>query len=230
MRYTGVRDKSSANTPALPIIDVTGRIIMTSRFSLVAIAVLGFSIVGLISKPSHAATLDLVSGQLVGASGVSFDGSLYNVEFVDGSCFALFDRCDEASDFVFQSSQIAQNALGILLDQVFLDSVAGAFDSNPALTNGCEDADSCRIVTPFKALGNDVLLAGLTNTADGPGQTDAVFPGVFIRSRASGPIPDSSETFAVWSSVSAVPVPAAIWLFGTALIGLVGFGKRRKVA
>ena len=27
---------------------------------------------------------------------------------------------------------------------------------------------------------------------------------------------------------SAVPVPAAIWLFGTALIGLVGFSKRRK--
>ena len=30
--------------------------------------------------------------------------------------------------------------------------------------------------------------------------------------------------------VSAVPVPAAVWLFGTALIGLVGFGKRRKAA
>jgi hypothetical protein len=30
--------------------------------------------------------------------------------------------------------------------------------------------------------------------------------------------------------VPAVPVPAAVWLFGTALIGLVGFGKRRKVA
>ena len=29
---------------------------------------------------------------------------------------------------------------------------------------------------------------------------------------------------------SAVPVPAAIWLFGTALIGLVGFGKQRKAA
>ena len=28
--------------------------------------------------------------------------------------------------------------------------------------------------------------------------------------------------------VSAVPIPAAVWLFGTALIGLVGFGKRRK--
>ena len=27
---------------------------------------------------------------------------------------------------------------------------------------------------------------------------------------------------------SAVPVPAAVWLFGTALMGLVGFGKRRQ--
>ena len=31
-------------------------------------------------------------------------------------------------------------------------------------------------------------------------------------------------------SVSPVPVPAAFWLFGSALIGLVGFGKRRKAA
>jgi hypothetical protein len=30
------------------------------------------------------------------------------------------------------------------------------------------------------------------------------------------------------TAVSPVPVPAALWLFGTALIGLVGFGKRRK--
>ena len=30
--------------------------------------------------------------------------------------------------------------------------------------------------------------------------------------------------------VSAVPVPAAVWLFGTALIGLVGFSKRKKAA
>ena len=29
-------------------------------------------------------------------------------------------------------------------------------------------------------------------------------------------------------NVNAVPIPAAAWLFGTALIGLVGFSKRRK--
>lgn len=33
--------------------------------------------------------------------------------------------------------------------------------------------------------------------------------------------------FATAAFVGAVPIPAAIWLFGTALIGLVGFGKRK---
>jgi len=37
--------------------------------------------------------------------------------------------------------------------------------------------------------------------------------------------PISSSTLA---SVSAVPVPAAIWLFGSGLIGLAGFAKRHK--
>jgi hypothetical protein len=31
-------------------------------------------------------------------------------------------------------------------------------------------------------------------------------------------------------SPSPIPVPAAVWLFGTALVGLVGFSKRRKLA
>ena len=33
-----------------------------------------------------------------------------------------------------------------------------------------------------------------------------------------------------YGPVSAVPVPAAVWLFGTALIGFVGISRRRKVA
>ncbi len=34
---------------------------------------------------------------------------------------------------------------------------------------------------------------------------------------------DGSESF-----VSKVPVPAAVWLMGTGLIGLIGFGRRRQ--
>jgi hypothetical protein len=45
-------------------------------------------------------------------------------------------------------------------------------------------------------------------------------------------IDDFSGTFGSTEDItpSVVPVPAAIWLFGTAMIGLVGFGKRREAA
>ena len=32
------------------------------------------------------------------------------------------------------------------------------------------------------------------------------------------------------SATSPIPVPAAVWLFGTALLGLVGYSRRRKSA
>jgi len=37
-----------------------------------------------------------------------------------------------------------------------------------------------------------------------------------------------SKTGPTAVSVPAIPVPAAVWLFGTALIGLVGFGRRKS--
>ena len=43
--------------------------------------------------------------------------------------------------------------------------------------------------------------------------------------------PDSSRFFAwfVYSGdVSAIPVPAAVWLFGSGFVGLVGFARRKK--
>lgn len=48
----------------------------------------------------------------------------------------------------------------------------------------------------------------------------------------SNSTPDSSgsTTGHFLVSVSPVPVPAAVWLFGTALLGLVGFSKRRQAS
>jgi len=36
--------------------------------------------------------------------------------------------------------------------------------------------------------------------------------------------------YAVWTEVSAVSVPAAIWLFGSAILGMIGFNKRKARA
>jgi hypothetical protein len=43
----------------------------------------------------------------MGASDVLVDGSLYDVQFLDGTCIDLYDGCDEVSDFTFQTSASA---------------------------------------------------------------------------------------------------------------------------
>ena len=77
-------------------------------------------------------------------------GTLYNVEFVDGTCAAVFTGCDATSDLTFTTSADALTAGQALLDQVFLDGSAGNFDSHPERTLGCPP-DSCVALVPFKA-------------------------------------------------------------------------------
>jgi len=39
---------------------------------------------------------------------------------------------------------------------------------------------------------------------------------------------DRSTSTVSWAQFSAVPVPAAVWLFGSGLIGLIGIARRKK--
>ena len=57
--------------------------------------------------------------------------------------------------------------------------------------------------------------------APGPGLW-TTFPG--------GPVGTGTQPWNYWTtlSVSAVPVPAAVWLFGSGLLGLVGVARRKK--
>ncbi|HIG00776.1 MAG TPA: hypothetical protein EYQ66_05655 [Myxococcales bacterium] len=101
-------------------------------------------VVGLVLMASgvQAATLNVIGGQLHGASGVIVDGNAYDVEFLEGSCISLFDGCDDVSDFTFQTQAAAILASQALLDQALLDGGAGLFDSQPGLTFGCVPSDT----------------------------------------------------------------------------------------
>jgi len=44
----------------------------------------------------------------------------------------------------------------------------------------------------------------------------------------NGPFAGDNITFAFEGTVSAVPIPAAVWLFGSGLIGLVGLARRKS--
>ena len=57
-------------------------------------------------------------------------------------------------------------------------------------------------------------------------------PGVDCVYDADGPSVECNELVSIWvgsdGTVSVVPVPAAVWLFGSGLLGLIGVARRKK--
>jgi hypothetical protein len=119
-------------------------------------------------------------------------------------------------------------------------------DFNPA---GCSaDADNCPYDAPYTKSDEEVALHG--DTLQGPSRlfgltTFATFP--YCSYSGIGYLPEGASTFCDFDvnigweitataysepvpEVASVPVPATLWLFPTALIGLIGFNKRPKAA
>ena len=184
------------------------------------------ALVGLtLSLSANAATLlTNSSGQLTGALDIDVDGALYDVSFVDGSCSDLFNGCNESSDFTFTTYNQASMATTALFAQVLIDTSSGDFDSSPQLTNGCSHYSRCDIHTPYR-----IFEIGETSRVSGRSAINFASAGDQLGTSSSDVDGDlTSEilsTYAVWAP-SPVPVPAAAWLFGSALIGLVGFKRK----
>jgi hypothetical protein len=179
-----------------------------NRFILISRALLGLSV----SSVNAALVTQLL--------GVDVNGSLYDVTFHDAS---FNDLWDGDNDGVFESD-------------------GSLFDSQPAFWGNASDA-----LVAAQAI---MARLGLVDTTSGIGDGFAVPWQIvnepYIRSVTDAfgtpggdkiEIRDLLDTlnynfpYASFASpVSAVPVPAAVWLFGAALIGFIGMSKRRKVA
>ena len=195
------------------------------------LAVLFFALT-VMSGGAGAATLNVIGGILHGASGVDVGGTLYDVEFVDGTCIGLLSGCDEPSDFTFQSEAQAQAASSALFEQVFVDGLLGQFDSAPELTRGCETGDSyCAVITVFdlNSIGHiNVQARNLDPFTwhNHPAQIE-VFGDLMITDccwdRGHDHSVDGDVTFAIWA-VAIVPEPNTALLLG---IGLAGLAARK---
>ena len=172
----------------------------------------------------NAATLVVSDGQLMGATDVDISGGLYDVAFVDGSCNALFDGC---SDFAFTTYEQTRIAAIALIGQVFIDTAQGQFDYDPSLTSGCDNIYGCLALIPY-GVGNlppiysyDTPQA-LAGSANNNGEFDndyAVARWEYQRYYDTGTY--GQHVYAVFTP-SPVPLPAAAWLFISAIAGLAG--------
>lgn len=170
--------------------------------------------------------------QLVGATFVNVNGVFYDVAFMDDTCVALFDGCDDPfADFAFQSRAEASAAAQALLDQVFLDDIflaspEGLFDTRPELTYGIESAIGGNIIIPYELIDSGTLVRSL---AAFNGVSDAD-DGVITPADALiviNTLDDAGSAYAVFTRTPrSVPEPSALWLMSLAMLGWVAALQR----
>ena len=185
------------------------------------------SILLLVSVQVNATVIHNVDfgGILTGAQNVDVLGTFYDVTFVDGTCADLFDGCDEITDFDFSDISTASAAAHALLDQVLIDSVAGLFDTHPESTKGCTFIEECMTFIPYRLSATPFIIGeGVFNNAiEGHDRTFTVAG----RSSSDDTIPLTANNY-VRFSVSAVPEPTTLALFGIGLAGLA-FTRRQRI-
>jgi len=179
--------------------------------------------------------LILTSSNAIAAS--LFSGSLYMLDPIGNpsfenlqciSCNSLIGEIDNNLTTLIDSTGAADDLIGnnALLD-VDLDwSISNlSFAINPDNTvsasgdflwtnySGLTISTFTQLFQPIGANGELVAMDGDSNFIKGYTMIDGPFQGSSIY---------------LEGTISTIPVPAAVWLFGSGLIGLIGFAKRKK--
>jgi len=191
-----------------------------------------FLLVALGCSPAFATVIALVNdqGMITGATGVNVGGSLFDVEFLEGSCNGLFGGCDPGN-FTFRTESDARLAAQALVDQVF-GAPANSLGSETALSLGCDPLLGCNSRIPVTtdtfsgelAVGTIIALEvrGPRNMFQSTGNLSFVRATTVTQAEGT-----AGSNFVVFTPATAVPAPAALPLLGAALIALAWFRPRK---
>ena len=184
------------------------------------------------SISSFSATLIIDNGVLNGASGVQILGKLYDLSFIEtGSCITNFNGCNDPNEWYTDTTGgVSPNAWGnaaadALLEQVFIDSPEGNFDSDLSVTAGWErGAHDVIYYIPLTTTPSNshLTIAYVRNYSLSSGVED--FTGL-----SNTPKTQHAGGSAAWAifTPTPVPIPSAAWLFGSALIGIAGIKLKK---
>ncbi len=176
-----------------------------------ALAVILLFVVG----SASAATIDYSSpGVVTGIGGLDIGGTLYNVDFESG----VYSTYGGVEDFwsTQAEAETASNAIISLLNTALPDTCT---------LNNASQVTPCPVAGGVP--GNSFYQVNFTATTKAIGGENVtfigdIFPWALVTCTATG-CPQGAFATA-WS---VVPIPAAVWLFGSGL-GLLGWMKRKR--
>lgn len=177
--------------------------------------------------------VDSISGNLTSIDNLLVDSKVYNVSFVKGTFDAIYGGTFDFNT-IAKSTAAAHALLSAITSEAAMPIGVAAY---PAKISGLWDDIYMygEIFIPDhidNIVGINVPEGGLL------GGSVIIFNNVnsvySLNYALLGPMCDPmatcNPTFAKFTPVpSSIPIPAAIWLFGSVLTGLVGFGRHKSI-
>lgn len=155
---------------------------------------------------------------VVGVSGLIIDGQSYTATFFDGSYNNFLAAYPEPANDISYTDEFAEAATNALYEFAILeDGFAGINGDN---ISGCTSA-SCFLST---TVTQDPLLAW---TFEFQGSNPAFLSPIYLNFHQDYVTNYTNTTNILWTATTVVPVPAAVWLFGSAF-GMIGWVRRRR--
>jgi len=180
------------------------------------------SVVSFAQQVNATTSFDVDSfGQLTGINGIDMLGGRWDVDFLDGTAISIWGSNLEF-DFTSKSeASVASNSLLTL----FNTNPYAQWSDTPANIRGIISS-SAQIWTPYAVGSFGTIVEAEIFVNYGAPRTDKLSSFWFgIQEDMSV---NGENVFAVWTSVSAVPIPSTVLFMGSALLSLLGFSRKPR--
>jgi hypothetical protein len=201
------------------LLTVVSTIRLNKLGNALAICTLAMSLLLLASAASaETVVFGELAGKAIGITELDIGGTLYDVLFPERVPAVLVYGAFPGT-FTFTTNGDAQAAV-IAVDAALNDANALTVGQDTSL----DTTNNLSFNIAYQSIGPTALL-GLADfqTGSNPTSDQWVNSGSGSTSWAG-----EERTWATFTPAAAVPVPAAVWLFGSGLLGLIGIAKRKK--